>query len=305
MVKNNINNDDYIKVPLYYDKAFKCLFLKNPEFLKQLIVDYLHFDFEIKTFEIKNSEQFIDNVFERRKVLDIYVLINGTEHISLELNNCDFNTVKKRNIMYANKIYNTFIKPGENLSEINKHYLYQLNLNVRPTINEPNKRNVRICDVETKELIAENYEIITVNLGKMDKTGYNKSKENAWNIIINSHSYEEMENSLRRIFKEEKTIKQFLEVIKNMEKDEVLLNDWDAEVLNESINRTEKEAAREAGLAEGIELGEKQGETKERKNLIENMLKNGIDISLISKVTSVPIKQLQKIKTNLFLWVCQ
>ena len=86
-----------------------------------------------------------------------------------------------------------------------------------------------------------------------------------------------------------------------MEKDEVLLNDWDAEVLNESINRTEKEAAREAGLAEGIELGEKQGETKERKNLIENMLKNGATIDFVSKVTSVPIKQLQKIKTNLFL----
>ena len=202
-------NPDYIKVPLYYDKAFKCMFLKNPKFLKQLIVDYLHFDFEIKTFEIKNSEQFIDNVFERRKVLDIYVLINGTEHISLELNNCDYNTVKLRNIMYANKIYNTFIKPGEELDEIKKHHLYQLNLNVCPNKKEPDKRNVRICDVDTRELIAENYEIVTVNLGKTDKTGYNKSKENAWNIIIKSDSYEEMKESLKNIFDLEDT-KEFM-----------------------------------------------------------------------------------------------
>ena len=306
--KEQNNASDYIKVPLYYDKAFKCMFLKNPKFLKQLIVDYLHFDFEIKTFEIKNSEQFIDNVFERRKVLDIYALINGTEHVSLELNNCNYNTVKLRNIMYANKIYNTFIKPGENLNEINKHHLYQLNLNVCPTIDEPDKRNARICDLETKELIAENYEIVTVNLGKMDKTGYNKSKENAWNIIINSKSYEEMEKFLKNIFEIEDT-KYFMKEEEKMQSDEVLLNDWDAEVLNKSINEAEKENAKKEGIrvgeakgeARGIEIGEERGEARKEKNLIENMFKNGIDISLISKVTSVPIKQLQKIKTSLFL----
>ena len=263
-------------------------FLKNPVFLKQLIVDYLHLDFKIDNFEIKNSEQFIDNLFEKRKVLDIYVLINKTKHVSIELNNCDFNTVKKRNIMYANKIYNTFLKSGEDLSEINKHYLYQLNLNVCNK-KEPDTRNIRICDLETKELIAENYEIVTINLGKIDKTGYNKTKENEWNIIINSHSYEEMENSLKRIFKEDEIIKQFLEVVRNMEKDEVLLNDWDANVLNEKIIKAEKEYAKE------------QAKEKTEKLLIENMFKNGIDISLISKITSVPIKQLQKIKTTLFL----
>ena len=126
----------------------------------------------------------------------------------------------------------------------------------------------------------------------MDKTGYNKSKENAWNIIINSKSYEEMEKFLKNIFEIEDT-KYFMKEEEKMQSDEVLLNDWDAEVLNKRINEAEKEYAKE----EGIELGE----AKERKNLIENMFKNGIDISLISKVTSVPIKQLQKIKTNLFL----
>ena len=90
-----------------------------------------------------------------------------------------------------------------------------------------------------------------------------------------------------------------------MQSDEVLLNDWDAEVLNESINRTEKKAAREEGIkvgeARGIKLGEKRGETKKEKSLIENMFKNGLDIPLISKITGTSIKQLKKIKTSLFL----
>ena len=76
-----------------------------------------------------------------------------------------------------------------------------------------------------------------------------------------------------------------------MQSDEVLLNDWDAEILNKRINEAEKEYAKE----EGIELGE----AKERKNLIENMFKNGATIDFVSKVTSVSKKQLQKIKTNI------
>ena len=206
--------------------------------------------------------------------------------------------------MYANKIYNTFIKSGEELDEIKKHHLYQLNLNVRPTKNEPDKREVRICDVDTRELIAENYEIVTVNLGKMDKTGYNKSKENAWNIIINSKSFKEMKKSLKNIFELE-DIEEFMKEEEKMQSDEVLLNDWDAEVLNERINEYEKELAKEEGIElgekRGIELGEKRGETKKEKSLIENMFKNGLDIPLISKITGTSIKQVKKIKTSLFL----
>ena len=37
----------------------------------------------------------------------------------------------------------------------------------------------------------------------MDKTGYNKDKENAWNVIINSKSFEEMKKSLKNIFEVE------------------------------------------------------------------------------------------------------
>ncbi len=70
-----------------------------------------------------------------------------------------------------------------------------------------------------------------------------------------------------------------------MVKDEVLLNDWDANVLNEKIIKAEKEQVKE----------------KTEKLLIENMFKNGATIDFVFKVTSVPIKQLKKIKTNLFL----
>ena len=156
---------DKLEMPLCFDKAFKCIFLKNEKFLKKLLIDYLHLDFEIESFEIKNSEQFIDNIHERKKVLDVYVLINKTKHISLELNNCDYDAVKKRNIMYANKIYNTFLKPGKSVADIDRQYLYQLNLNVKPKTNDPDVRNIRISDINTREVIADNYEIVARSLG--------------------------------------------------------------------------------------------------------------------------------------------
>ena len=290
---NNIKvYPDKLEMPLCFDKAFKCIFLKNPKFLKRLLIDYLHLDFEINDFEIKNSEQFIDNIHERKKVLDVYVVINKTKHISLELNNCDYNAVKKRNIIYANKIYNTFLKPGKAVAEIDKQYLYQLNLNVKPKTNDPDVRNIRISDINTRELIADNYEIIARSLERGRKTGYNDDKENAWDNIMTTYSYYEMEDSLKKVFNEE-DLEEFIKEVLSMESDNEILNFWNDERLNEAIEKEERELAKKEGL--------EQGEAKKEQSLIESMFKNELDINLISKITGTSVKKLQKIKTNLFL----
>ena len=293
-----------LEIPLCYDKAFKCIFLKNEKFLKRLLIDYLHLDFEITDFEIKNSEQFIDNIHERKKVLDVYVVINKTKHISLELNNCDYNAVKQRNIMYANKIYNTFFKSGESSVNIEKQYLYQLNLNVRPKSNEPGIRNIRICDINTREIIADNYEIIARSIEKGTKPGYNDDKEKAWDNIITTESYYDIEESLKKIFSEEDS-EEFIKEVLDMESDKEIINFWNDEKLNEAIEKEEKRLAKNEGIKLGEERGEKRGiklgEDKKEQSLIENMFKNKLDINLISKITGTSVKKLQKIKTNLFL----
>ena len=71
-------------VPLTNDFAFKQIFLKNPIFLKKFIKDVLHLDYEIESLVVQNSELIKLNKNERKKVLDIYVVINDTYNLSID-----------------------------------------------------------------------------------------------------------------------------------------------------------------------------------------------------------------------------
>ena len=117
---------------------------------------------------------------------------------------------------------------------------------------------------------------------------------------MTTYSYYEMEDSLRKVFSEE-DLKEFIEEVLKMESDNEILNFWNDERLNEAIEKEEREIAKREGLEQGLTQGLEQGKAKERNSLIESMFKNELDINLISKITGTSIKQLQKIKTNLFL----
>ena len=63
------------------------------------------------------------------------------------------------------------------------------------------------------------------------------------------------------------------------------------------MNFTE-EIKKEAKL-EGRKEGRTEGRKEERKEVALNMLQNRIDISLISKVTGLPEKEINKLKNSL------
>ena len=63
---------------------------------------------------------------------------------------------------------------------------------------------------------------------------------------------------------------------------------------DDSFNRGKTQGIEE-GKAQGIEEGRTQG----KKDLILSMLKNGLEISLISKITGFSEKEISKLKENL------
>ena len=79
--------------------------------------------------DIQNSELVKLNKNERKKVLDIYVVLNDFYNLSIELKNCDYSSVKIRNFLYLNSIYNSLYKKGQKIKDV-KAKAVQLNLNV-------------------------------------------------------------------------------------------------------------------------------------------------------------------------------
>lgn len=53
----------------------------------------------------------------------------------------------------------------------------------------------------------------------------------------------------------------------------------------------------ERGIAIGEERGEKRGEQKEKINNAKGMLHEGLSADLISRVTGLPISEINKLKT--------
>ena len=59
-----------------------------------------------------------------------------------------------------------------------------------------------------------------------------------------------------------------------------------------------RELIKEKGIWEGKRKGLRKGRQEERQQVITNMLKKKLDISLISEVTGLPAKEIKKLKNE-------
>ena len=74
---------------------------------------------------------------------------------------------------------------------------------------------------------------------------------------------------------------------------------YDREEEQKIINATEKEEGRREGLQQGIQQGIQQGMQDERTKIALNLLKENIDINVISKVTNLTIEEINKLKKEI------
>ena len=96
------NEEDYLEldkhlelIPITFDSMFKSVFLKNKEILKKFIISLLEerLDPNECNIEILNNELVKDRTNERKKVVDIYVLLSGYVYVNIEVNRSYYNDV--------------------------------------------------------------------------------------------------------------------------------------------------------------------------------------------------------------------
>ena len=79
-----------------------------------------------------DSELPIINKKEHEQIVDIFVVIDNTIYVDIEMNRSKFENVFEWNTKYKNRISNVIFEKGESLKELKTKYLYQLNLNASP-----------------------------------------------------------------------------------------------------------------------------------------------------------------------------
>ena len=91
---------------------------------------------------------------------------------------------------------------------------------------------------------------------------------------------------MRSEFMDNEMRENFVSEVERLSNDEHIIGLYDAELEDEIMKNTIRECSLEDGIREGIE--------QNKKEVIINMLKENIDMSIISKVVGLPIEEIQR-----------
>ena len=271
-----------------YDRAFKSTFKSNLNILKNILNASLPITISKEDkINLLDSEMPIINKKEHEQIVDIFVVINNTIYVDIEMNRSKFENVFERNTKYKNRMSNVIFEKGENLKELKTKYLYQLNLNASPN-EEILEDTIVMYGLNTNKIYSSKESVIIKSLERYRDLYYNgvRDKKVIWLTILTARNFSELYELASQILDEEE-LKKLMEASINMSKDGFVLHAWQKEKMDALVKYNEIEEATNKGKAEGI-----------KENTIEiakKLLKENIDVETISKTTGLTKEDIQKL----------
>ena len=271
-----------------YDRAFKSTFKSNLNILKNILNASLPITISKEDkISLLDSEMPIINKKEHEQIVDIFVVINNTIYVDIEMNRSKFENVFERNTKYKNRISNVIFEKGESLKELKTKYLYQLNLNASPN-EEILEDTIVMYGLNTNKIYSSKESIIIKSLERYRDLYYNgvRDEEVIWLTILTARNFSELYEMASQILYG-KELRKLMEASINMSKDGFVLHAWQKEKMDALVKYNEIEEATNKGKAEGI---------KEQTILIaKKLLKENIDVETISKTTGLTKEDIQKL----------
>lgn len=318
-MKNNVverYKKEGLVVPGLYDKAFKAIM--QDESCRDYLVEIVHEltklpkEYLEENMVFKNSELPVDYLEEKRKVTDLLVEVEENI-INLEMNNFYYKGLIERNDMYLNEIRKLYIQ---------KRYLpipkfIQINFDNFKKYGDGIIMKFVMMDEETHIKETENYEKYHISLKRIKEKYYNKEKLTRFEKMMLLLVLDKKEE-LKRVSSEDDIMKKVEEKVLTLSKDAAMILCYDEEEYKEKVRQmvteTEIEEGKEKALKEGMKKGIKEGRKKgrkegrkegiregiikEKKEIALKLIKENIDINIISSTTGLSIDELKKIKNE-------
>jgi len=287
------------KVKPTNDYIFKLIFGDEDD--KDILISFLNalfkeYDFlpHIEDIEIKNSETNKKYDIEKQGRLDIKARIKDNTYIDIEMQTNDYSDIMDRSVYYCSKLISEHTVKGASYKYprviaiwIIKDHLVQDN----PHYHRSNPIEVCQCftmpGVIDKEYIktTNKVTIIYIYLSKFKEGLYNKDIDNWLKFIDNQDNYDRYDDSLKKASGKLSYLKKDKETISVLDSQEDKERDNAAKIAN--------------AIDEGIKKGEERGLKKGKEEMARNMLKKGLDMSLISEISGLNIEEIQELtKTN-------
>lgn len=296
-------------VPATYDIVFKSVM--QDESCRDYLVEILHECTKLdksyikKNMVIRNSELSVKNVNEKRKITDLIIDIENNI-INLEMNRYYYDGLIERNDIYLNSIRN--LRLGEEY--VNMPKVIQINFNNFDMYDDRTIIKFMIMDEEKHIKKTENYEKYHINLNRIRQKYYNKEKLSMFEKRLLILCLDKKEK-LKKVSSGDEIMKKVEEKILTISEEDAMILCYDIEEHREKVRRavtrtevriaTEKavgkavEKATKKAIKKGIKEGIKEGKREGKVETAKKLLKNGVDIKIISTCTGLSIDKIKNL----------
>ncbi|MBD3808796.1 MAG: Rpn family recombination-promoting nuclease/putative transposase, partial [Epsilonproteobacteria bacterium] len=276
------------------DIAFKKIF--GDEHKKEILISFLNavLDFkdekEIKDVEILNPYQVPKIEDLKETILDIRATDKSNHQFVVEMQKNDKGDFHKRSLYYTSKAYVNQLESGENYNLLKSVYFIGI-LNFNIFENENYISRHLILDKLTQKQELKDFDFTFIELTKFNKELHElNSIADKWIYFLKNANRLDL---VPKEFEEIQEFKEAFEIANSYSWSKKELEIYDYVRLKEMDKVNELETATKKGIQQGIEIGEKQKAIEIAKNL----LKQNIDINIISISTGLSVEEIQAIQS--------
>ena len=274
------------------DFVFKKIF--GTEKNKPILINFLNAVIKpttpIKDVEIKNNDidkDFIEDKFSR---LDVKATTSNKEHINIEIQVKNEYNMIQRTLYYWSKMYSEQIQNKDNYSKLERTVCINI-LNFKYLKNDKYHNAYRLKEITSNEELTDLQEIHFIELPKFNEIG---NKE----YVENVEEMDALEKWLEFLVEPESNTVRQLE----LSNEEIKLAKSELYRLSMDSKEREQYNMREKAIYDRIsalENAEAKGKMERELELVKESLNQGLEISLISKITGLNEDEILKIKNNL------
>ena len=283
-----------------YDSIFKNIFCDedNPKLLVKLLENILNI--KITSIKFLNNELKIHKKVERAKRVDGIFLINGKIYCHIEVNSSHNNEITYRNLIffYSIIVSKTIKNENYNLDDEFIHIDFTYGLSRKYGEKEVYKE----MNTTAKIVRTRNIKEIEFNMDKIKQFWYNEDKENIDRyryLVMQDLKKEELEK-LSKMYEGDEVLMDYYERLKKLnetDRFDSLLTPEEEEVFWRNTERNIGEKIGEKrGEKRGIKLGKIKGQQIAENAVAKKMLKEGLDINIIARVTNLSKQQIASLR---------
>ena len=278
------------KINLLNDAMFKALFrsIEARGVVSEVISNLTGIDKEIlMKADYQGGELPKKKITEKGKISDVIIKIDDNNKIIVEMNQNYTNNIFNKNISYAFSIASETILKDRIKNKYEYPRVILISFDNFDRFNT--KKGVVCCRIQDEEghIETDQYTSYHILLDKKVNREYNNIEVEKLVNFLNQKDIE----GLKSKYEGDEEYMSCIRKVEELSTDPNFVGYYDLE----EAHRQDIASSYDTGLEEGIEKGIEQGIEQEKLAIAKNMLKEKIDISLISKMTGLSVDTIKEL----------